>query len=73
MIQNPDEEPSLDILVRDYLGTVPPSAGPRPGDQIIYAPGAEPQAPATPQAEVAPVDVPPSEATDAEPADQNDQ
>ncbi|SIN63235.1 general secretion pathway protein D [Parasphingorhabdus marina DSM 22363] len=73
MIQNPDVEPSLDVLVRDYLGTVPPSAGPRPGDEIIYAPGAEPQAPVTPQTEVAPVEVPPSEATDAEPVDQNDQ
>lgn len=73
LTQNPDEEPSLDVLVRDYLGTVPPSAGPRAGDEIIYAPGAEPPVPATPQDEVAPVDVPASSATDAEPSDQNDQ
>ena len=38
LIQSPDTEPSLDALVRDYMGTVPPSAAPRPGDQIIYAP-----------------------------------
>ena len=38
MIQNPDQEPSLDTLVRDYLGTVPPSTKPRPDDQIISAP-----------------------------------
>ena len=34
---NPDVEPSLDSLVRDYLGTVPPQAAPQPGDRI-YAP-----------------------------------
>ena len=45
LLQNPDQEPSLDALVRDYLGTVPPSVTPRPGDQIIYAPGAAPQEP----------------------------
>lgn len=39
LLQNPDREPSLDTLVRDYLGTVPPVAAPRPDDQIIYAPG----------------------------------
>ena len=37
--RTPDEEPSLDALVRDYLGTVPPSVASRPDDQIIYAPG----------------------------------
>ncbi|MEH6792275.1 type II secretion system secretin GspD [Parasphingorhabdus sp.] len=42
LIQNPDEEPSLDALVRDYLGTVPPSVDARPDDQIIYAPGDRP-------------------------------
>ncbi|MES2903345.1 MAG: type II secretion system secretin GspD [Pseudomonadota bacterium] len=34
---NPDVEPSLDSLVRDYLGTVPPQAVPQPGDRT-YAP-----------------------------------
>lgn len=44
MRQNPDVEPSLDALVRDYLGTVPPGAGVvRADDQIIYAPGVAPQ------------------------------
>ncbi|MEO9599752.1 type II secretion system secretin GspD [Parasphingorhabdus sp.] len=38
LLQNPDQEPSLDTLVRDYLGTVPPSVPSRPDDQIIYAP-----------------------------------
>lgn len=37
--RNPDREPSIDALVRDYLGTVPPSVESRPDDQIIYAPG----------------------------------
>lgn len=37
--RDPDQEPSIDALVRDYLGTVPPSVEARPDDQIIYAPG----------------------------------
>ncbi|MEQ8742397.1 type II secretion system secretin GspD [Parasphingorhabdus sp.] len=37
--RNPEQEPSIDALVRDYLGTVPPSVEARPDDQIIYAPG----------------------------------
>jgi|TARA_R110002074_G_scaffold11845_6_gene43935 general secretion pathway protein D len=37
--RNPNQEPSIDALVRDYLGTVPPSVETRPDDQIIYAPG----------------------------------
>jgi len=59
LMQNPDQEPSLDALVRDYLGTVPPRVAPRPGDQIIYAPGTVPQTPSI--IEDAPP--PPSEAT----------
>ena len=39
---NPDVEPSLDSLVRDYLGTVPPQAAPQPGDRV-YAPPPMPQ------------------------------
>jgi general secretion pathway protein D len=42
LARNPDQEPSLDALVRDYLGTVPPSVEARPDDQIIYAPGDRP-------------------------------
>jgi general secretion pathway protein D len=37
LISNPNHEPSLDELVRDYLGTVPPAvpAGPQPQDQVV--------------------------------------
>ncbi|MET0239408.1 MAG: type II secretion system secretin GspD, partial [Sphingobium sp.] len=32
----PGQEPSLDVLVRDYMGTVPPAPPtPQPGDQVI--------------------------------------
>ena len=36
LIANPNREPTLDELVRDYLGTVPPQApeGPQPGDEV---------------------------------------
>ncbi len=37
--RDPELEPSIDVLVRDYMGTVPPAVTTRPGDQIIYAPG----------------------------------
>lgn len=40
--RDPDREPTIDALVRDYLGTVPPSVEARPDDQIIYAPGDTP-------------------------------
>jgi len=37
LIANPNREPTLDELVRDYLGTVPPGTpeGPQPGDQVV--------------------------------------
>ena len=35
LIDRPDREPTLDELVRDYLGTVPPTVAPLPGDQVI--------------------------------------
>ncbi|HEY9092095.1 type II secretion system secretin GspD [Parasphingorhabdus sp.] len=41
LLRNPDVEPSLDALVRDYMGAVPPVDVNRPGDQIIQAPGTE--------------------------------
>jgi len=42
---NPQEEPTIDELVKDYLGTTPPvTDGPRPGDQVID--GAKAAAPA---------------------------
>jgi general secretion pathway protein D len=49
LIANPEHEPSLDELVRDYMGTVPPAVpeAPQPQDQVV-----------TP-AEVPPSQVPP--------------
>ena len=42
----PLEEPSIDVLVRDYLGTVPPIAEEsRPGD-VRYGPAPPPPLPA---------------------------
>ena len=39
--RNPDQEPSLDALVRDYMGTAPPGpVQPRPGDSSF---GTQPQ------------------------------
>ena len=40
LIANPNREPTLDELVRDYLGTVPPTApdGPQPHDQVVTPP-----------------------------------
>jgi len=37
IIASPNREPTLDEIVRDYLGTVPPTVpeGPRPRDQVI--------------------------------------
>ena len=57
--QNPDEEPTIDELVREYMGTVPPDPAPpppppldpalyaplaRPGDQVVTPPAAPPPA-----------------------------
>lgn len=53
--RNPDREPAIDTLVRDYLGTVPPApSAPTAADVTI--------APAPP----VPVDIPPSTAADGE-------
>ncbi|HYD36331.1 MAG TPA: type II secretion system secretin GspD, partial [Allosphingosinicella sp.] len=61
--QNPDEEPTIDELVREYMGAVPPDPAPappppldpalyaplaRPGDQVVTPPAATPPA-GTPQ------------------------
>jgi general secretion pathway protein D len=37
LIATPEHEPSLDELVRDYMGTTPPTAppGPQPEDQVV--------------------------------------
>jgi general secretion pathway protein D len=37
--RNPEVEPSLDTLVRDYLGAIPPVAQPQAGDRV-YQPAA---------------------------------
>jgi general secretion pathway protein D len=49
-LQNPEQEPSIDELVREYMGAVPPvAAAPavQPGEQVIAPPpggaAAEPQ------------------------------
>ncbi|MBA2466924.1 MAG: type II secretion system secretin GspD [Sphingomonas sp.] len=43
--RNPDEEPSIDSLLRDYMGAVPPVAAPAgPGD-LIYRPSPPPVPP----------------------------
>ncbi len=62
LLRNPDVEPSLDQLVRDYLGTVPPGGpyGYQQGDTLIGATGEVLQPPADSTLE--PVELPPSEA-----------
>lgn len=35
VLANPDVEPSIDQLVRDYMGTTPPVAATQPGDQVV--------------------------------------
>lgn len=44
LIANPNREPTLDELVRDYLGAVPPQApeGPQPQDQVVTPAEAQP-------------------------------
>lgn len=46
IIATPNREPTLDEVVRDYLGTTPPVApdSPRPGDQVVAPPPAAPAA-----------------------------
>jgi general secretion pathway protein D len=50
-LQNPDQEPSLDELVREYMGAAPPVPPPpatpalptRPGDQVVSPVPSPPQ------------------------------
>jgi general secretion pathway protein D len=57
-LQNPDQEPTIDELVREYMGTVPPDPAPappppldpalyapqtRPGDQVVAPPAGAPK------------------------------
>ncbi|MFC4292832.1 type II secretion system secretin GspD [Sphingorhabdus arenilitoris] len=59
LLRNPDQEPSLDQLVRDYMGTVPPvGAVVGPNDALIGASDRLPSPP--PASPIIPVDVPPS-------------
>lgn len=61
--RNPDVEPTIDELVRDYMGATPPAAVPQPGDAVVQPP-AEVIEPAARQSSsvVRPVEVPSSEA-----------
>lgn len=36
--RNPDAEPSIDELVRDYMGATPPAAAVQPGDAVVQPP-----------------------------------
>jgi len=56
--RNPDAEPSIDELVRDYMGAEPPAAAPQPGDAVVQ-PAAEVIEPTSRQSSsvVRPVDV----------------
>jgi general secretion pathway protein D len=42
LLANPDREPSLDELVRDYMGTVPPAAHATGSDVTVAPPAAQP-------------------------------
>lgn len=39
LLDRPDVEPSIDVLVRDYMGATPPVAKPAAGDSLIGATG----------------------------------
>ncbi len=60
--RNPEQEPGIDELVRDYMGATPPSAAPQPGDAVVQPP-AEIIEPTARQSSgvVRPVDIPESE------------
>ncbi|AEG48969.1 general secretion pathway protein D [Sphingobium chlorophenolicum L-1] len=36
--RNPDQEPGIDELVRDYMGATPPATAPQPGDAMVQPP-----------------------------------
>ena len=51
LLSNPNREPTLDELIRDYIGTVPPGTPPavqQPNDMVV-APETAPPAPVPPQ------------------------
>jgi general secretion pathway protein D len=63
--RNPDIEPSIDELVRDYMGATPPVAAPQPGDAVVQPAAAAPAQVIEPTVRqssgvVRPVDIPAS-------------
>ena len=58
--RNPGEEPAIDTLVRDYMGTTPPLPSAATAADVTVGPGEQP-ALRRPDGSVMPVDVPPSE------------
>lgn len=58
--RNPEAEPEIDLLVRDYLGITPPTIAARPDDVVIGA--VDLPAARAPDGSVAPADIPPSSA-----------
>lgn len=66
LARNPEAEPEIDLLVRDYLGTTPPGIAPRGDDVIISAaPISDLRAPDAP---VGDADIPPSSAAPPPPS-----
>ncbi|EQB06923.1 type II secretion system secretin GspD, partial [Sphingobium sp. HDIP04] len=61
LLRNPEQEPSIDELVRDYMGAAPPAAAPQPGDAVARPP-AEIIEPTARQSSDVVRPVPPSEA-----------
>lgn len=64
LLRNPDAEPEIDLLVRDYLGATPPVVTPR-SDDVIITGQAELRAPTGP---VINTDIPPASAAPPPPA-----
>jgi general secretion pathway protein D len=66
LARNPDLEPEIDLLVRDYLGTVPPGVTPRADDVVISASAVSEMR--TPDARIEETDLPPSDAAPPPPS-----
>lgn len=64
LLRNPEAEPEIDLLVRDYLGTTPPVAAPR-NDDVIITGQAELRTPPGPVIET---DIPPASAAPPPPS-----
>jgi general secretion pathway protein D len=59
LLRNPDLEPSLDELLRDYMGTVPPASSEASANDLII--GATSRVPPPPAGSITPIELPPSE------------